>query len=93
MAKSPKSTPIHKLHRPGLRIYVYPNRVEITKTRGCFLLSSTRRIPFSAISNVDYQTGSETLTIELLSGKKEMFRLGGFGGAAKGVADAIIENM
>lgn len=88
-----KQKPVHQVRRPGLRIRVYPNRVEIVKTRGCFLLSKTERIPFRNIATATHAPGTETLVIQTNDGKTRKYRLGGFGGAARGVADAIMENI
>jgi len=86
---------LHQVKRPGISITVYKSHVEIVDRTGCggFLTPKNTSLPIRTIAGVDVTTMTETLVIKTLDGKSYKFRLGGLGGAAKGVRDAIFAAM
>jgi hypothetical protein len=86
---------LHELKRPAVNITVYKSHVELSDRSGClgFLTPKNTTIPIRNISAVDITPMTETLVIKTLDGKSYKYSLGGLGGAAKGVRDAIFTAM
>ena len=86
---------LHELKRPNVNIKVYKSHVEIVDKSGCIGVFAPRNItiPIKNVSAVDVTAMTETLVIKTVDGKSYKFRLGGLGGAAKGVRDAIFSAM
>jgi hypothetical protein len=83
--------PLHQLKRPGVTITVFPGYVEIKK--GWWVFGKTTTIPIRKIASVEANRGLERLTIVTDGKKKYQFNLGGLGGAAEGVRQAILQAM
>lgn len=86
---------IHELKRPLLNITVYKSHVEILDRSGCLGILTPRNIsiPIRTISSVDVTAMTEILVIKTMDGKSYRFKVGGLGGAAKSVRDAIFISM
>ena len=86
---------IHELKRPTISVTVYKSHVEIKDRAGCTGWLSPRNIsiPIRNISTVDVTPMTETITIHTNDGKALKFRLGGLGGSAKKLRDAIFTAM
>lgn len=89
------SEKLHELKRPGVTIVIYKTHIEITDRSGCigFITPKNTTIPIRNISAVDATPMTETLNIKTVDGKSYKYNLGGLGGAAKGVRDAIFSAM
>jgi hypothetical protein len=86
---------IHKVRRPMFSISVHDTHVEVMDRRGCFglFVPKNTTIPIRNIASVDVSRMTEVLSIHTIDGKEHKFRMGGLGGAAKGVRDAIFQAM
>lgn len=86
---------IHELKRPTFNIKVYKSHVEITDRSGCFgiFMPKNISIPVKTIAGIDVTPMTEKLTIKTIDGKSYKFSVGGMGGVAKGVRDAIFSAM
>lgn len=75
------TTQPQKFARFGLRILVYPNRVEIRQTIFWPFISKTTVLPAKNISTVSVGTYSKRLELTTTDGKTYKYAIGSFGKA------------